>query len=154
MDFSELETRELGTYFEHLIMSKLIKLGFEVFIPLLDKGIDLVARKIDNNTPKYFEIQVKTVRRKGGRLTINPKTFRHHKNLYLFFFDVKGEEDYDAYVIPSEIVCKGKDKNGNRIFRDQEQKKKTIYRLYTSKGDLRKIEKFKWDFKSVPKDWL
>jgi hypothetical protein len=142
MDLTKLKTRELGKYFEQLLSTKLIELRFEVYLPVIDKGIDLIVRK---DVGKYFEVQVKSVRKRGGRLTINRKTFSPHHNLFLVFFNVKSGESFDVYVVPSEDVAK--------IFREQVQKGQPIYRLYTSKGDLGKIEKYKWDFDLIPEAW-
>lgn len=148
MNFSELETRELGTYFEHLLISKLIKLKFEVYVPIIDKGIDFIARKADNGSPKYFEVQVKSVRKRGGRLTISKKTFNPHKRLFLVFFYVKEpeKEEYDAYIIPSTVV--------HSKFSSQIQKGQKIYRLDTnSKKKLKEIEYYKWNLDSIPDVW-
>ena len=151
MDFTRLKAVDLGKHFEHLLIAQLIKLEFDIFVPLADKGIDFIARKTVNGRPKYFEVQVKAVRRKGGRLTINPRTFHQHEGLFLFFFDVKNKEDYDAYVIPSTFVCNGKDKDGKKVFEIQQQKEKDIYRLSTTESGLKKIERFSWDFKALLK---
>jgi len=108
MDLSKLKKSELGKYFEYLLVPELIKLQFDVFVPLIDKGIDFILRKreSDSGSPKYFEVQVKSVRKKGGRLTISKKTFIPHERLFLVFFYVKEpeKEEYDAYVIPSKVV--------------------------------------------------
>jgi len=88
---------------------------------------------------------MKSVRKKGGRLTISKKTFSPCDNLFLVFFNVKSEESFDVYVIPSEDVSK--------IFRGQVQNRQPIYRLYVSKTDLGKIEKYKWDFDLIPEAW-
>lgn len=147
MDFSELETRELGTYFEHLLISKLIK-KFEIYVPLIDKGIDFIVRKTVNGLPKYFEFQVKSVRKRGGRLTIRKDKFCAHENLFLVFFNIKEKEDYEAYLIPSKVV--------HNNFRHQVQGKNCIpiYRLYTTRKHLEKIEDYKWnDLGVIPEVW-
>jgi hypothetical protein len=158
MDLRELDTRELGKHFEHLLMSKLIKLHFDIFVPLLDKGIDFIVRvgERDNGSPRYFEVQVKSVRKEGGRLTISKSTFTPHKGLFLVFFYVKDpeKEEYDTYVIPSEFVrdefssqTQGKrGKNG--------KEKREIYRLGISNTKLKEIEPYKWnDFEFIPDVW-
>lgn len=145
MDLTKLTSRELGKYFEQLLSSKLIRLKFEVFFPVIDKGVDFIIRKDYDGEVKYFEVQVKSVRKKGGRLTIGRKTFSPRDNFFLVFFNVKEEGSHDAYVIPSKDVCE--------IFSEQEQKGQPIYRLYASKGDLEKIAKYKWDVDSTPEAW-
>jgi hypothetical protein len=150
MNLNELETRELGKYFEQLLVSKLIKLKFEVFVPVLDKGIDFIIRRSDNKEPKYFELQVKSVRKEGGRLTIKTETFSpDQKNLYLVFFNVKGKEEYDTYLISSEDV--------DKIFQHQKQKQgkklKPIYRLYAKKSDLDRIRDYEWKMETIPEIW-
>ena len=146
MDLKELSSRELGEYFEWLFVAKLIKLGFEVFVPVIDKGIDFIVRKEYGGIAKYFEVQVKAVRTRGGRLTVGRSIFSPNvKNRFLAFFRVAPDESYKAFLIPSRAVCE--------IFRPQTQKGKPIYRLYTSKGDLEKIREYEWDVDSTPEAW-
>jgi hypothetical protein len=145
MDLSKLKRAELGKHFEYLFVSKLIKLQFEVFIPLMDKGVDFILRKreSDGSSPKYFEVQVKSVRKRGGRLTISKNTFTPHERLFLVFFYVKDpeKEEYNAYVIPSKVV--------DSKFSSQTQKGQKIYRLnVTSKKELREIESYTWDMET------
>jgi hypothetical protein len=144
MDLSKLEKQELGKYFEYLFGSELIRLQFGVFVPLIDKGIDLIVREKGNASPRYFEIQVKSVRKEGGRLTVGQKTFIPNDRLFLAFFYVKDPErgEYDFYMIPSRVV---KDK-----FRDDTQNKQKIYRLNINKKSLETIESYKLkDFGSI-----
>jgi hypothetical protein len=149
MDLSRLDRQELGKHFEYLFGSELIRLQFDVFVPLIDKkGIDFIVRKNENASPKYFEVQVKSVRKKGGRLTVSQKTFIPHERLFLAFFYVKDPEkgEYDVYVIPSDYV---RDK-----FKDDVQNKQKIYRLNINKTNLEAIESYKLnDFDSVPSVW-
>lgn len=146
VDLDKLKTRELGKYFEQLFVSKIIKLGFDVFSPVLDKGIDFIVRKDRINQPRYFEIQVKSVREKGGRLTIGRGMFSpNQENLFLVFFNVKSDGNYDVYLMSSKDV--------DKIFHKQEQAGKRIYRLNATKGDLEKMKDYKWDIDVVPEAW-
>jgi len=144
MDLSKLDTRELGKYFEQLLVSRLIKLGFEVFTPVLDKGIDFILKKGDKQV-RYYEVQVKSVRKKGGRLTIRKEFFPNRENLFLVFFSVGEEDQYDAYLIPAKEV--------HRNFHPQDQSGKRILRLYTIRKDLETIQAYKWNLDDVPEVW-
>jgi hypothetical protein len=149
MDLSKLDRQELGKHFEYLFGSELIRLQFDVFRPIIDKaGVDFIVRKNENTSPEYFEVQVKSVRKKGGRLTVSQKTFIPHERLFLAFFYVKDPEkgEYDFYMIPSRYV---KDE-----FRDDTQNKQKIYRLNINKKSLEAIKSYKLnDFDSVPNVW-
>jgi hypothetical protein len=117
-----------------------------VYTPVVDKGIDFMARKQSRDQPEYFEIQVKSVRRKGGRLTVSRETFsENRKNLFLVFFNVRNDRDYDVYIMSSKDV--------HEIFEKQEQNKRPIYRLYAKESDLRKIKSFRWNMDEVPTVW-
>jgi hypothetical protein len=146
MNLSKLDTRELGKYFEQLLVSKLIKLGLEVFTPVLDKGIDFILRRQTDGQIGYYEIQVKSVRKRGGRLTINKESFPvNRENLFLVFFNVGEKEKFDTYLIPAKDV--------HDIFRDQDQAKRRILRLYTIGKDLERIQAYKWNIDDFPEVW-
>jgi len=144
MDFKELNTRTLGKYFEQLLILQLLKSDFDVFTPVLDRGIDLIVKRREKEL-QYFEVQVKSVRKKGGRLTIREDFFPQSSNLFLVFFNVA--EKIEVYVIPAKDV--------HSIFQSQIQNKKPILRLYTTASDLEKIKGYKWnwDQDQLPEIW-
>jgi hypothetical protein len=150
MDLSKLDRQELGKHFEYLFGSELIRLQFDVFRPIIDKaGVDFIVRKDENASPKYFEVQVKSVRKKGGRLTVSQKTFIPNERLFLAFFYVNDPEkgEYDFYMIPSKYVR-------DSPFIDDTQNEHKIYRLNINKKSLEAIKSYKLkDFDSVPNVW-
>ena len=145
MDLESLDTRTLGRYFEQLFVCKLLKLGFDIYTPLLDKGIDFVLRSEVDKKSRYFEVQVKSSRKKGGRLTIRKDFFPERENLFLVFFNVA--EKTEAYVIPAKVV--------HSDFHSQVQNKKEILRLNVVHKDLEKIQAYKWNWDSdeIPELW-
>ena len=64
---------------------ELLRRGFEVFIPAIDTGVDFLLRKVDASKVSYFEAQVKSVRSRGGRLTILKSSFTPRSNFFLIF---------------------------------------------------------------------
>lgn len=142
MALKDLTTRDLGKYFECLFTTQIIRLGFEVYAPAVDKGIDFILRKETNNFVKYFEVQVKAVRTKEsrgiltGRLTIPRANFKEHiNNRYLAFYHVFPDEQVDSYLIPAQFVC--------QLFRQDIQNRKEIWRLNLSESSFEKIKQFK-----------
>lgn len=134
-----LEPRELGKYFEQLLIANLIKLKIEVYTPVLDVGIDLVLRKGD----RHLDFQVKSVRKKGGRLTIRKDQFPNRENLFLVFFNVKKDDLWEAYLIPANDV--------HRIFHLQTQGGERILRLNATAKDLETIEPYRWNLETLPR---
>ena len=61
--WADLNHLQVGRYGEYFAKMALVRAGFDVFSPEVDdKGIDFVLR-IDGETPRYHDVQVKTVRR-------------------------------------------------------------------------------------------
>ena len=61
MDWSTLNKQQIGKYGEYLTKMEFTKYGFDVYTAEVDdKGIDFVIR---NSGDKYFDIQVKSIRR-------------------------------------------------------------------------------------------
>lgn len=105
----------------------------------MDAGIDLVVKKDE----RYLDFQVKSVRKKGGRLTIREKQFPERKNLFLAFFNVKDDEIWEAYLIPANDV--------HRLFHHQTQGRESILRLNVIRKDLDAIEPYRWNLETLPK---
>lgn len=135
MKLQDLSTRDLGRYMEQQLLSTLLMENFEVYMPVIDTGVDFVLRKDKNGKVKYSEIQVKSVREKGGRLTISKSTFSPRSGLFVAFFYIKESGDYNLYVIPSMHIPK--------ICKDDVQDGEKIYRLNVTNTKLREIEKYR-----------
>jgi len=52
-----LESSVKGAIGEYIVIGEFLKLGFDVYLPVVDQGIDCIIRT-DNG--KFFEIQIKT----------------------------------------------------------------------------------------------
>ena len=77
-DLNHLQTGRYGEYFAKMA---LVRAGFDVFSPEVDdKGIDLVLR-IDGDPPRYYDVQVKTVRSRNTYVFMRKDKFRLTSNL-------------------------------------------------------------------------
>ncbi len=95
--FCMAKTITLGKIFEHQIITKLLKNGFEVFLPIVDdRGVDCI---IKNNKGNFIEIQIKG-RRKDSRNIFNIKPFKPRNNYFFIFID----KDEETFIIPSSFV--------------------------------------------------
>jgi hypothetical protein len=80
MDWSKLTHLQLGKYGEYYAKMEFAKAGFDIYSAEVDdKGIDFVVR---NERGKYFEIQVKSIRKKSA-VFMRKKVFQPRTNMYL-----------------------------------------------------------------------
>ena len=87
-------TGDVGKAGELEIISRFIREGFEVFLPIVDKGIDFVAKKGDN----YFSFQVKT---RNDTPIFHVKIFKPRKDFYIICYYMTNTKQ-EFWIIPSE----------------------------------------------------
>jgi hypothetical protein len=98
--WADLNHLQVGRYGEYFAKMALVRAGFDVFSPEVDdKGIDFVLR-IDGDTPRYHDVQVKTVRR-TNYVFLRKDQFRRTPNLLLALVILDEGREPDMYLIPS-----------------------------------------------------
>jgi len=54
-----MSTTRKGKRAEFRVIDLLLKSGFDLYIPVIDTGVDLIAERRENNIPGYFPLQVR-----------------------------------------------------------------------------------------------
>ncbi len=96
--YSYMETddsRKKGKSAEHLIISELLKNDFDVFVPIVDDGTDLV---ISNNEGGLVKIQVKSRNIQGNEGLFFIKDFKPRWNFFIVCHDINTG---DFFCMPS-----------------------------------------------------
>lgn len=78
-----LKNIETGKYAEYLVFAELIKRGADLYLPVIDRGVDAVVRKPDGS---YLEIQIKA-------------TEAHDQAGYFNVYDIAQRQDETFFVI-------------------------------------------------------
>jgi hypothetical protein len=97
-DLNHLQTGRYGEYFAKMA---LVRAGFDVFSPEVDdKRIDFVLR-IDGTAPRYYDVQVRTVRSKNTYVFVRKDKFRLTANLLLALVILAADSEPEMYLIPA-----------------------------------------------------
>ena len=97
--FETDDNSKKGKAIEHYIISELLKYDFDVYIPLVDKGIDMIVK---DNEGGFIEIQVKSrVITEDGWFFI--KDFKPKSNFFIVCHNLVKD---DFVVIPSKTFNK------------------------------------------------
>ena len=98
-------TTQLGSLGESKVITKLIELGFNVFVPAFDRNerFDLIASK-DN---LLYKISVKTTSRgKYNGYDVGLRSCRSNtKGTKIRHFDVSDCDIVAVYILPLDVVC-------------------------------------------------
>ena len=97
------EKQIIGKRGELSVLGELLKRGFDIYIPLVDVGIDCVVRTKGNN---FKEIQIKTRTPTDKGRICDVKMFEPKGNFFIIYRldgekDENGEDIY--WIIPSEV---------------------------------------------------
>lgn len=90
------DSRKKGKAIEHLIISELLKNDFDVFVPVVDDGTDLIIR---NKQGGFVEIQVKSRNIQGDEGLFFMKDFKPRWNFFIVCHNLNTE---DFFCMPSE----------------------------------------------------
>ena len=125
-------TKRKGTSVEFLIISKLLKYNFDVYIPVADtSGIDIIVRSPKG---KYVEIQVKSRIARGGGRVFDVKDFKPRDTYFICCYLIE-EDEY--WLIPSEKYYKHAAYNNNK--RRLDTTKLRFFDEFKGENGLRKI---------------
>jgi len=90
-----------GKIGENIIIGEFLKWGFEVYLPVVDRGIDCVIR---GSSGKFYTIQIKTRATEGkGRNYFYVHNFQPSTDFFIVLYSALTDE---TYVLPSEVFEK------------------------------------------------
>ena len=99
--WSNLNHLQTGRYGEYFAKMAFVRVGFDVFSPEVDdKGIDFVLR-VDGDAPRYYDVQVKSVRSTNTYLFMRKDKFRLQPNLLLALVVLHAGREPEIYLIPA-----------------------------------------------------
>jgi len=99
-------TRQKGKHAEFLVFGELISKGCELYLPIIDQGIDAILRKKDGTCA---EIQVKSTEAEGQAGCFNVddlNLLRPREKLFIVCVDMskqKSEGKPEVWVFPAEV---------------------------------------------------
>ena len=113
--WSAISHLQLGEIAEHLAKIEFISHDFEVYDTVIDdRGIDFIARNEDG---KFFEVQVKAVRKYNYTYIAKSKMKTLSNDRLLCYLHFKDGAMPDIYIIPATVW-----EQSNDIFQDKEYK--------------------------------
>jgi hypothetical protein len=139
--WADLNHLQVGRYGEYFAKMALVRAGFDVFTPEVDdKGIDFVLR-IDGDAPRYYEVQVKTVRR-TTYVFMRKDKFRLTPSLLLALVILHEGSEPRLYLIPSSAWRDPKPPFAERRY--DGRKSPPEYGLMLSPSGLAGLEQFRF----------
>lgn len=92
------ETDITGKLGENVIIGEFLKRGFDIYLPVVDKGVDCVVKGASGT---FYEIQIKTraTEKRGGKY-FYVNNFQPRPNFFILCYLAQTEE---AYIMPSMI---------------------------------------------------
>ena len=125
-----MNSKEQGNLGESEVVYRLLKQGFEIYLPFLDSGrYDFILN--DPSTDKIKKVEVKTTRslRSNGDSYEVQLCGRTHKGGYKFFGELKSPDLLAVFVIPE-----------NKIVFFDVKRIKSKYKLLISKNKIQNNE--------------
>lgn len=87
-----------GKIGENIVIGELLKRGLEVYLPVVDAGVDCVIR---GNSGKFYTVQIKTRATEGrGRNIFDVRNFQPSPDFFIVIHSALTDE---TYVLPSEV---------------------------------------------------
>lgn len=140
--WADLNHLQVGRYGEYVAKMALVRAGFDVFSPEVDdKGIDFVLR-IDDDPPRYHDVQVKTVRR-TSYVFMRKDEFRLTPNLLLALVILPEHREPEMYLIPSSAWREARHPFVDRNYPDKASAPE--YGIVLSPAALTALARFRFD---------
>jgi hypothetical protein len=141
--WAHLDKLKVGRYGEYYAKMALVRAGFDVYSPEVDdKAIDLILR-IPDRPPRYYDIQVKTVRTaKPTYVFLRKKDFTVDVNRYLALVLLRDGEDPSLYMVPASTWSDPQPPFSSRNY--EGLKSQPEYGLTVSPETLRVLEPFRF----------
>jgi len=94
-------SQQMGKRAEFLAFGELVKRGADIYLPVMDIGIDAVIRKKDST---YLQIQVKSTKAPGmaGWFNVYDLDQYEGKGLFIICVDLS-KEPPEIWILPSEV---------------------------------------------------
>lgn len=150
----EFRDRDFSEYCEYVVAFKLQELGWQIYQPLSDRYIDIVAFKELNGKPVFRTIQVKGSRiEKEGKqssygLTHKPKDLMHdpaHFFIWLFY----NENEHEQFVVLS--VSDFIELMGENFFKSMSWRKGNCRMHFKTDMEKNKLGKYLNNWKNLEK---
>ena len=107
------ESSITGSIGEFIVMVEFLKQGFDVYLPIVDRGIDCII----SHRGKYYEIQIKTRdTAKGGKYVFDVRNFAIRDNFFIVCYQAKLYPDV-LWIIPSNVFSLYAKQRKNKIHR-------------------------------------
>lgn len=95
-----METQIKGAIGEYNVIGELLKQGFDVYLPVVDRGIDCILRLPHG---EYCEIQIKTrATMKTGKYIFEVRDFESRDNFFIVCYQAVLHPNV-LWVIPSKV---------------------------------------------------
>jgi hypothetical protein len=99
--WKHLNHLQVGKYAEYFVKMALVRAGFDVFnAEVDDKGVDFVLR-VGCDDPRYYDIQVKSVRSRNSYVFMQKEKFRLRDNLLLALIVFDEGQEPEMYLVPA-----------------------------------------------------
>jgi hypothetical protein len=140
MDWTRLNSLQLGKYAEYFAKMEFASYGFEVYTSEVDdRGIDFIVR---DSHGRFCEIQVKSLRSLSYVFMQKSKFNIDNNNLYLTLLLFEQNRLPDIFLIPTEAW-----KVPNEVFVDKDydkpgQKSKPEYGINVSRKNYHILERY------------
>lgn len=97
---SEKDTQVTGAVGENIVIGEFLKRKFDVYLPVVDRGIDCIIRSEAGN---YYEIQIKTrATVKRGKYVFDVGGFKVQDNFFIVCYQAELYPNA-FWIIPSKI---------------------------------------------------
>ena len=100
----EITTQQKGKRAEFLVFGELVRRGADLYLPIIDMGIDAVIRQKDGN---YLEIQVKSTKAPGmaGWFNAYDLDYYAEKRFFIVCVDLS-KQPPETWILPSAVFKK------------------------------------------------
>jgi hypothetical protein len=141
--WAHLDTLKVGRYGEYFAKMALVRAGFDVYAPEVDdRAIDLILR-LDGSPPRYFDVQVKTLRTaKPTYLFLRKKHFALAPNRYLALVLLREGAEPDLFLVPANVWLDPAPPFSSRDY--EGLKSEPEYGLTVSPEALRTLERYRF----------
>jgi hypothetical protein len=97
----EITTQQKGKRAEFLVFGELIRRGADLYLPVIDMGIDAIVRREDGT---HLDIQVKSTEKGWSLDAWVPDNPRLQQRRFIIWVDMsKSEKNPEIWVFPGEI---------------------------------------------------
>ncbi len=125
----EITSQQTGKRAEFLVFSELIRRGADVYLPIIDIGIDAIVRQRDGT---YLDIQVKSTEKGWSLEAWVPDNLKLLRRRFIIWVDMsKSKENPKIWIFPGRIFKE----NSTKIGAEQNGTDRRLDLDATRKGD-------------------